>query len=114
MKMTEKSSLVISSEIIDSSAMYTLEELCRFCNVETEWIVELVEHGVVEPAGQTRSDWKFDSFTVVRVAKARRLGRDLDLSPSGLAVVLELLDEIDELRIRLASLKMTTPGTPHE
>jgi chaperone modulatory protein CbpM len=112
--MAEKSSLVIPSEIIDSSAMYTLEELCRCCSVETEWIVELVEHGVVEPADQTRSDWKFDGFTVVRVAKARRLGRDLDLSPSGLAVVLELLDEIDDLRIRLAPFETTTPGTPDE
>jgi chaperone modulatory protein CbpM len=101
--MTE---LVIPSEMIDSSAMYTLEELCRFCNVESEWIVELVEHGVIEPAGQTRSDWEFDSFTVVRVAKAGRLGRDLDLSPSGLAVVLELLDEIDELRSRLAPFEL--------
>ena len=81
--------------------------------MEAEWIVELVEHGVVVPVGRTRSDWKFDSFTVVRVAKARRLGRDLDLNPSGLAVVLELLDEIDELRIRLAPF-VTTPSTPHE
>jgi chaperone modulatory protein CbpM len=102
--MTEKSSLVISSEIIDSSAMYTLEELCRFCNVKAEWIVELVEHGVVEPVGQTRPDWKFASFSVVRVAKAKRLGRDLDLSPSGLALVLELLDEMDKLRSRLETL----------
>jgi chaperone modulatory protein CbpM len=105
--MTEKSSLVISSEMIDSSVMYTLKELCLFCNVQPGWLVELVEHGVIEPAGQTRLDWKFDSFTVVRVAKAKRLGRDLDLSPSGLAVVLELLDEIDELRSRLAPFEMS-------
>jgi chaperone modulatory protein CbpM len=104
--MTEKSSFVVSSEMIDSSAMYTLKELCWFCNVESEWIVELVEHGVIEPAGQARSDWKFDSFSVVRVAKAKRLGRDLDLRPSGLAVVLELLDEIDELRSRLAPFEI--------
>ena len=94
------------------SAMYTLEELCRFCNGEAEWIVEVVEHGVVEPAGQTRSDWKFHSFAIVRVAKARRLGRDLDLSPSALALVLDLLDELEELRLRISSLEMAAPDGP--
>jgi chaperone modulatory protein CbpM len=103
--MTDKTLPTISPEIIDPGAMYTLDELCQSCNVEVDWVVQLVEQGVIEPVGQARSDWQFASISIVRVAKARRLGRDLDLSPSGLALVLDLLDELDELRSRLRSLE---------
>ena len=71
--------------------------------------MELVEHGVIEPIGQARSDWRFASISIVRVAKAKRLGRDLELGPSGLALVLELLDQIDELRSRLEFLSDDRP-----
>jgi chaperone modulatory protein CbpM len=98
----------LASEIIEATATYTLEELCASCNVDASWIAELVEHGVIEPEGEARSDWQFAALSVVRVAKARRLGRDLDLSAPGLALVLELLDEIEELRSRLQTLETKT------
>ncbi len=105
--MTDKASVAIVSEIIGTGATYTLDELCQSCSVEADWIVELVEHGVIEPIGQARSDWRFASISVVRVAKAKRLGRDLELSPPGLALVLEPLDQIDKLRSRPESSATT-------
>jgi chaperone modulatory protein CbpM len=98
----------IVPETIDPTVMCTLEELCVSCNVDADWIAQLVEYAIIEPVGQTRSDWRFASLSVVRVAKAKRLGRDLDISPSGLALVLDLLDEIDALRSRLQ--RMETPA----
>ena len=29
----------------------TLHELCRFCDADEAWVVELIQHGVVEPHG---------------------------------------------------------------
>lgn len=104
--MTEKPSPGISSEFIGTEATHTLEELCVSCAVEADWIAELVEHGVVEPTGQTRSDWRFASISVVRLAKAKRLERDLDLNSPGVALVLDLLDEIERLRSRLRSVQL--------
>jgi chaperone modulatory protein CbpM len=97
--MTEKSAL--NSEIIDADVMCTLDELCLACNVEADWIAELVEHGIIEPVGQARSDWQFAMVSVVRAAKAKRLERDLALNLPGLALALDLLDEIDDLRSKL-------------
>ena len=57
--------------------------------------------------GSCGSDWKFTSLTIVRVAKARRLERDLDLNLPGLAVVLDLLDQIDDLRVQLKKHQST-------
>jgi chaperone modulatory protein CbpM len=100
--------ITIVPETIDTTAMCTLAELCTSCNVEADWIAQLVEYAIIEPVGQTRSDWQFASLSLVRVAKAKRLSRDLDLSPSGLALVLDLLDEIDALRSRLQTFETQT------
>ena len=103
--MTDKTSSSISSEIIETGAACTLEELCLACNVEADWIAELVEHAVIEPIGETGSYWQFASLSIVRVAKAKRLERDLSLNTPGVALVLELLDEIEELRSRLSAFE---------
>ena len=82
---------------------------CLSCNVDADWVIELVEHGVVEPVGVDRTQWRFASISVVRVAKAKRLQRDLSINPPGVALALDLLDQIDDLRARLRLLQSTTP-----
>jgi chaperone modulatory protein CbpM len=96
--MTETASPSIASEIIDHGAMCTLDDLCLSCNVTSDWVAGLVEHGVIEPVGQTRSGWQFTTLSIVRVAKARRLERDLGLNLPGVALALDLLDQLDEMR----------------
>lgn len=104
MTMTSKSAPVVSAELVDTATFCTVDDLCLACNVDANWIAELVEHGVIEPIGEVSSDWRFTSLTIVRIAKAKRLERDLNLNPPGLAVVLDLLDEIDDLRAQLGKV----------
>jgi chaperone modulatory protein CbpM len=104
MTMARQSAPVVHAELVDTATLCTVDELCRACNVDADWIAELVEHGVIEPIGEVGADWRFTSLTIVRIAKARRLERDLDLNPPGLAVVLDLLDEIDDLRAQLGKI----------
>jgi chaperone modulatory protein CbpM len=99
--MTQRGTPGIPSQIVDADIMCTLDELCRACNVEAGWIAELVEHGIIEPAGGAQAEWRFAMLSVVRVAKAKRLERDLALNLPGLALALDLLDEIDDLRSQL-------------
>ena len=101
MNMTNDASTVHTSEIVDADAIVTLEELCSCCSVEPDWIAQLVENGAIETVNQHKSDWQFTRLTIVRVAKARRLERDLSLNTPGIALALELLDEIEHLRSRL-------------
>ena len=100
----ETSGPVVRAELVDTATLCTVEELCLACNVEANWITELVEHGVIEAIGQVSAEWRFTSLTIVRIAKAKRLERDLNLNVSGLAVVLDLLDEIDDLRAQLGKI----------
>ena len=103
--MTNGKPAAVPGEVIGSEAVYSLEELSHTCNVEASWIADLVEHGVIEPRGKLVSEWKFSSLSVVRLAKAKRFDRDLGLNPAGIALVLDLLAEIDRLNAHLNVLK---------
>ncbi|MEX0301860.1 MAG: chaperone modulator CbpM [Leisingera sp.] len=90
---TAKSAVVVS---------LSLEELCRFCQAERNWVIELVELGVLEPEGGSIQNWQFHSVSIARAKKARRLNRDLGVNAAGVALVLDLLAERDEMLRRLA------------
>ncbi len=79
----------------------SFDELCVRYAVQPEWIIELVEHGALEPAGASAGEWRFAEVSLMRVAKARRLSTDLEINPPGIAMVFDLLEEIDRLRAQL-------------
>ncbi len=82
------------SDVIEA---LTLAELGRFCHAETDWIIELVEHGILEPGGLSQIEWRFTGINILRARKARRLSQDLGLNMAGIAMVLDLLEERDRL-----------------
>jgi chaperone modulatory protein CbpM len=87
----------------------SLEDICNSCRVEAGFVAALVEHGVVDATGGARSEWRFTRASVVRVAKARRL-EQLELNPAGIALALELIEEIERLRRRLAAAEQSENG----
>ncbi len=89
---------------IEIVEVLTLSELCRFCQTDDAWIVELVQNGVLEPQGHAIEEWTFHAVHIARAKKARRLNRDLGVNAAGVAVILDLLDERDALRRKLAWL----------
>lgn len=93
------------AEIAEAAEVTTLEHLCVSCGVDEHWIGELVAHGVISPTGTRDAERRFASATIVRVRKAKRLTRDFDLNVSGVALALDLLDEIDRLRARLSAFE---------
>ena len=93
-------------EFAEEGAVLTFDEICNFCQVDADWVVELVEHGAIEPIGRARSDWQFTRLSYLRIARAKRLERDLALNPPGVALALDLLDEIEELRSQLWSHRL--------
>ncbi len=108
--MAGKSAPVTPSDIVGDATVYTFEELCITCRVEGDWIAAAAEHGIVAPAGATRSEWVFPATSVVRIARAKRLERDLGLNVPGVALVLELLNEIDRLECQLKALQQGEAG----
>ncbi|WP_153131955.1 chaperone modulator CbpM [Dechloromonas hortensis] len=97
----EKNLPLPSALILDEQSNLTLAELCRACSVRAEFIVELVDEGVLAPQGREPHRWRFSGVHLYRTRVAFHLQRDLGINLAGAALVLQLLEEVDALRARL-------------
>lgn len=93
-------------QLLDEHIELSLTEICRACSASPEWIVELVEEGVLEPIGAEQTQWRFHGSSIQKAHAATRLQRDLDINLAGVALALDLLDEIALLRARLRQIEM--------
>jgi chaperone modulatory protein CbpM len=100
--MSEVSSFSVQGSVVEEEIQFTLVELCRVCRATEEQVVALVFEGVLEPAGQRIEEWRFAGATLRRARVALRLTRDLEINAAGVALVLDMLDEIESLKARLA------------
>ena len=97
-------SLQLTGFILEEQTELTLGDLCRACAVESSSIMELVEEGVLTPAGEAPGQWRFTGLHLHRARVAARLQRDLGVNLAGAALALELLEEMEVLRARLRRL----------
>jgi len=99
--MVKQTTDILSGYILEDETRLTLRQLCDACAVRAEYIIELVDVGFIEPSGVERSHWCFNGVTIRRVQKAKRLQYDLGVNLAGVALAIELIDEIESLRARL-------------
>lgn len=99
--MTQKP---LSGVVLDETCELTITEICHACGGSSEWVVELVQEGVLEPAAEHEDDWRFTGASLQRARTAMRLQQDLGLNIAGIALALDMMDEINDLRARLQRL----------
>lgn len=90
--------------IVEEEIRLTLMELCQACNATEEHVTTWVFEGVLEPVGEAPQEWRFTGQSLHRARLALWLTRDLEVNPPGVALALDLLDEIAALRARLQRL----------
>ena len=78
--MARKSVNVLTGEVIEA---VSLDELCRSCGVQSTWIVELVDEGILEPEGVDPSTWRFSAISITRTRICKIL-RHLTKNPTTL------------------------------
>jgi len=94
----------LSGDILEEGIEVSVADLCRMFAVDELHIVELVEEGVLGIRGEIsvievdRTEWRFRGAEVRRARIALRLERDLGINVPGVALVLELLEELEQLR----------------
>lgn len=91
---------ILSVEMMEPTATFTLREVCERGDCHAEFVIKLVNYGVIAPVEDSpeAGQWQFDLPTLARLRKAQRLQRDLQMNLPGLAMSLELLDEVQEMR----------------
>lgn len=86
---------------IESRTRMSLRRLCRLSGARPALVAQLVEHGVVEVRGTRPIRWTFDEAALARALRALRMQRDLGLNTAGVALAMELSDEVRRLRSQL-------------
>ena len=97
----------VEARLVDGADGFSFAELCRICSAEPVLLIELVNEGVLEVAGSTPANWRFNGSTLRRARMALRLSRDLELGGAATALVLDLLAQIEllESSLRRAGLR---------
>jgi chaperone modulatory protein CbpM len=90
--------------IVEDEIHMTLVELCHACSAPEEHVIAWVFEGVLEPIGETPQEWRFTGPALRRARVALWLTRDLEVNPPGVALALDLLDQIAALQARLQRL----------
>lgn len=88
----------LQCQVVEEEVQLSLTELCQASSAERELVLQLVEHGVIEPRGGTPQAWVFGGSSLQRTRVALRLLRDLELNLPGAALAVDLLDEIARLQ----------------
>jgi len=101
---SEKMLPQLSAVILEEQTALTLAELSHACAVRAEFIVKLVEEGVISPLGREPHRWRFSGTHLRRATVAMRLQRDLGVNLAGAALALQLMDELDALRSHLKKI----------
>ncbi len=103
--MSEQLQRLLSGDILEEGVELSLAELCRSCELSSDEVLELVDYGVIEVSTSPGGRWRFQGHCLRRVRRAVRLRRDLGVNIAGVALALELLDELEAMHSRLRRLE---------
>ena len=96
-----------TGRIVEDEIELTLADLSRACRVDAEWLLRLVDEGIIDPVKASRNVMYFSGNCLTRVRKVKHLQTDLGVNLAGAALVIDLLDEIHELRTQLSIFQLT-------
>jgi len=96
--------------VMEDITELTLDDLCRACGAQADIISELVSEGVIEitsiESNLPQEHWRFSGVHLHRAKVAMRLHRDLGVNFAGAALALQLMDELEGVKLKLNSFPM--------
>ncbi|MBU3605224.1 MerR family transcriptional regulator [Polynucleobacter sp. MWH-Creno-3A4] len=99
--MTQINTTWIEASVVENEVHMSIVELSHAARTPQELIMSWVSEGVLSPLGSSPEDWRFSGDSLRRAKTAAHLTHDLELNVPGVALALDLLDEIAQLRSRL-------------
>ena len=91
---------VCYAEALDGECTLSFEQFVQVSGQEAAWVLQLFEHDILSSTTPPQRH-QFVGDELARARKAYRLQRDFDASLPAVAVMLDLLEEIQTLRQRL-------------
>lgn len=91
----------IEGSVVEEEVHMSIVEISQATRAPEDLIMAWVSEGVLSPAGSSPEDWRFSGESLKRAKTAAHLSHDLELNTPGVALALDLLDEINRLRNQL-------------
>lgn len=76
----------------------SIDQVCIAVELPRAELVTIVELGIVAPVGEAPDSWLFDNQMLATVRRARRLQRQLEIDWPGIALALQLLEQVEDLK----------------
>ena len=84
--------------VLKSRDLLTLEALARRANMHPDLVERYVKLGLIDPCEGEGPSLVFEPSTVLRLGAVNRLRQSLGINMAGIAVVLDLMDQICALQ----------------
>lgn len=91
--------ILIGSLMEDS--WLTLEQVAAACRVEPAWLMRHLDAGLFPHAESVAGIWRFSGAALQRARRMRQLECDFEAVPELAALMADLLEEMDALRMQL-------------
>ena len=82
----------------ETSYYLTLTEISQSVRLSADTVMTIVDCGIVEPQGAQPQQWLFEPQMVKLIQRACRLQRDLELDWPAVALALDLIEDLHQLR----------------
>ena len=87
----------IEAQVVDETISFDLNHFAEACGQSPEWVLQLLEYDILPNRPDERVHQFFgDDVTLAR--RAYRLQRDFNASLTAVAMMLDLIDEVQQLR----------------
>lgn len=94
---------------LDERGAVTLIELSQCSGLTERELRDLVDLGALEPLDPEAAEWSFTAKCISAARAAGRLRTDFELDSHGLALVLSLLERVEELENAMQRLNARLP-----
>ncbi len=105
--MADKKTQTVAGLLVTRAPELSLADLCESCGLSKELVIGYVSEGIIEPEGEQQGQWRFSRHALIKVRRAARLEQDLGLNRAGVALALDLMKQIEQLKQRLERYELS-------
>lgn len=98
-------SKIILGVLEEDTIHFSFEEVCTYYHIPKELLMELIEYGLFDNKTTQIEQIIFDQKALKKIETAFRLHKDLEINLPGVALALDLLEEMEKMRSELQILR---------
>ncbi len=96
---------ILTGVLIEETTTFTFIEVCEKYHIPQQLLEEMIVQGLFTCQTTDQEELSLNQKELNRIESAFRLHRDLGVNLPGVAVVLDLLDEMEQMRNELEVLR---------